>query len=93
MSPATIPSHPTGFTNDWLLAIRKRYAHDGERGQYLYALLERRPELLTNLQAYLEAGKRSVYGWYEQTQADAVDCRDMAAQFRNLNRADAFEAR
>ncbi len=70
-----------------------RYAHDGERGQYLYALLERRPELLTNLQAYLEVGKRSVYGWYEQAQADAVDCRDMAAQFRNLNRADAFEAR
>lgn len=70
-----------------------RYAHDGERGQYLYALLERSPALLQNLQAYLAAGKRSVYGWYEQTQAHAIDCRDMAAQFRNLNQAEAFEPR
>lgn len=70
-----------------------RYAHDGERGQYLYVLFNRRPTLLHSLQAYLHSGQRSVYGWYELAGADAVDCRDLASQFRNINHLSAFTPR
>ena len=59
------------------------YAHDGERGQYLCALI--RSRCLDSLPAYLDAGHRSVHGWYRGLGAAPVDFSDQAAAFANLN--------
>ena len=62
------------------------YAHDGQRGQYLYALIDRRCQ--PSLQAYLASGTRSVYQWYEGEGAIAIDFSDSAENFSNINYKD-----
>lgn len=62
------------------------YAHDGQRGQYLYALLDR--TCLSSLLAYLARGERSVYRWYTEEEAIAVDFSDNPEAFSNINHAD-----
>ena len=60
------------------------FAHDGDRPQYLFALLRRHS--LATLQDYLDAGGRSVKGWYELINATAVDFSDQSKGFTNINR-------
>ena len=61
------------------------FAHDGDRAQYLFALI-RRPALAT-LPEYLDTGGRSVNGWYELINATAIDFSDQREAFTNINRA------
>ena len=58
-------------------------AHDGERLQAAYALLERR--LLPALRAALEAGERRTQGWYRSLNWTQVDFSDQPGWFLNLN--------
>ncbi len=60
------------------------YAHDGDRDQYLCALL--RSDCLASLGAYLDAGQRAVRGWYATLRWQAVDFSDRAGCFVNCNR-------
>ena len=57
--------------------------HDGDRVQHLFALLritEREP-----LQAYLDAGGRSVHGWLADRRVVTVDSTDLQRSFLNIN--------
>ena len=60
------------------------FAHDGERPQYLFALLRR--HALATLPDYLDAGGRSVKGWYAVINATAVDFSGDSKGFTNINR-------
>ncbi len=62
------------------------FAHDGERGQYLTAIV--RTQCLSSLTEYLDSGKRSVRGWLATQGALTVDCADQAVGFLNFNRLD-----
>ena len=62
------------------------YVHDGEREQYLCALL--RSACLQGLGAYLAAGQRAVRHWYAQHACAVVDFSDRPGAFRNYNRID-----
>ncbi|MBW2939562.1 molybdenum cofactor guanylyltransferase MobA [Zhongshania aquimaris] len=59
------------------------YAHDGEREQYLFALI--RIQLKESLQEYLEAGNRQVHRWYEQHKIVKADFRGQQFAFKNCN--------
>jgi molybdopterin-guanine dinucleotide biosynthesis protein A len=59
------------------------YAHDGEREQYLCAILRKR--ILGGAGAYLDSGQRSVRGWYAQLQTAPVDFSDQSTAFENFN--------
>ncbi len=61
-----------------------RFAYDGERDQYLYALINRSE--LASLRDYLASGRRSVKGWYAERGAVAVGFDDQQANFSNINR-------
>lgn len=67
-----------------------RYAHDGERDQYLFALLH--ASLLPSLSQYLRSGQRTVRHWYASQGAAAMDCRAIRDSFTNINSADHYEA-
>lgn len=58
-------------------------AHDGERLQPVFCVVERR--LLDSLEAFLEAGERKIDRWYAGEAMRAVDCADLAVSFRNVN--------
>lgn len=62
------------------------YAHDGNRDQYLCALL--RTRILGSLTRELDSGTRAVRDWYRQHQCVAVDFSAQRACFRNINRMD-----
>ncbi|WP_320838091.1 molybdenum cofactor guanylyltransferase MobA [Zhongshania sp.] len=64
------------------------YAHDGERGQYLFALLNN--ELKTHLAGYLRSGERSVNQWYKQMNCVHADFSDQTSAFRNINQLSDF---
>jgi molybdopterin-guanine dinucleotide biosynthesis protein A len=61
------------------------YAHDGVRDQYLFALIH--SSALTTLRDYLDAGGRSVKGWYDLVNASAIDFSDQPEAFININQA------
>lgn len=63
-------------------------AHDGKQLQTLHALLDLTDGILQySLEDYLETD-RKVQLWYEQNQFNAVDCSDLAGQFKNINTPD-----
>lgn len=64
------------------------FAHDGEREQYLCALL--RSTCLQGLNAYLAEGQRAVRRWYARHTCVAVDFSDCPGAFRNYNHIDAW---
>lgn len=72
-----------------LLAARRRadaeiaVAHDGERMQPVYALLNR--QLLPDLTAFLDSGDRKIDRWYAQRRTVTVDFSDCAHYFVNIN--------
>lgn len=59
------------------------YAHDGQRNQYLFAVLDVR--CLDSLSGFLERGQRAVKLWYEENPHTVVDFSDRADAFRNYN--------
>jgi len=59
------------------------FAHDGQRGQYLFALLNRRCQ--PSLAAFLAQGHRSVKQWYQQIPHEVVDFSDQTESFQNYN--------
>ncbi len=64
------------------------FPHDGERGQYLFLLV--RTAAIVSLASYLVDGARSVHGWLATIGAKAVDMREIASTFTNVNTADAL---
>ena len=62
------------------------YAHDGNRAQYLCALISR--ECLDSLEGFLDEGRRAVKEWYGLHGGLAIDFSDDAGCFVNYNEAD-----
>ncbi len=62
------------------------YASDGERDQYLFALLN--TQLSDNLGGYLASGGRSVNQWYRQCNSVSADFSGQQQAFQNLNTID-----
>lgn len=58
-------------------------AHDGERSQFLHALLP--VSLQNNLLDFLQHGKRSVGQWYQQHSVALADFSDQPHAFMNIN--------
>ncbi|TXS91192.1 molybdenum cofactor guanylyltransferase [Parahaliea aestuarii] len=88
LSACDTPALPTDLARRLLgpmgdARMQLAVAFDGEREQYLAALL--RSESLTSLQSYLQRGERSVRGWYATLRRERVDFSDCAQAFRNIN--------
>ena len=62
------------------------YAHDGFRGQYLFAAM--RTQCLHSLTGFLDKGHRAVKHWYETQGAVSVDFSDQSDAFTNFNELD-----
>lgn len=62
------------------------YAHDGERDQYLSAML--RSSILPSLTPYLDEGHRTVRHWFHRHRCQVVDFSDRGECFSNYNRLD-----
>ena len=58
-------------------------AHDGERLQPVFALLER--GLLDDLMRYLDSGGRKIDRWYSEHGYACADFSDVAESFANIN--------
>jgi len=65
-------------------------AHDGERLQPVFALLER--NLLDDLVKYLDGGGRKIDRWYDEHGFTRADFSDVAATFANINAPDEKQA-
>ena len=59
------------------------FAHDGEREQYLFSVMDVR--CLESLSNFLEQGQRAVKHWYRQNPHVTVDFSDQRDAFRNYN--------
>ena len=58
-------------------------AHDGERLQPVFALLER--SLLDDLVRYLDSGERKIDRWYAEQGFASADFSDVVESFTNIN--------
>jgi len=58
-------------------------AHDGERLQPVYALIDTR--LLDDLKLFLDSGERKIDRWYAQHNYARVDFSDDTVMFQNIN--------
>ena len=58
-------------------------ARDGTRLQPVFCVARR--EVLDSLEAFLDGGERKIDAWYAGESVREVDCRDLAAAFRNVN--------
>lgn len=67
-------------------ALQLCVAFDGEREQYLAAIVRR--DALSTLSDYLARGERSVRGWYATLRRERVDFSDQPGCFDNINRID-----
>ncbi|WP_269619382.1 molybdenum cofactor guanylyltransferase MobA [Zhongshania sp. BJYM1] len=65
------------------------YVNDGEREQYLFALM--RTELKSSLQEYIQAGNRQVNRWYKQHNTVEVRFSDRQGSFKNCNTIDELD--
>lgn len=64
-------------------AVDIAVAHDGDRLQPVFCVVERR--LLASLEAFLAAGERKIDRWYAGEAMQAVPCADLVDSFRNIN--------
>lgn len=62
------------------------YAQDGQRQQFLFALLHR--DCLASLTHFLDSGERAVSRWYSEKNALGVDFSDCRQAFLNFNQLD-----
>jgi len=89
IAPCDMPLLPQDLVAGLEAALRDEprldlvFAHDGERDQYLCALL--RTGCLASLPPFLDGGGRAVHAWYAQLAAQAVDFSSHRSCFRNLN--------
>jgi molybdenum cofactor guanylyltransferase/molybdopterin-guanine dinucleotide biosynthesis protein MobB len=88
--PCDAPRLPTDLARRLDAARRSTgapacYAHDGRRGQFVFALLS--TTLRDALQTALASGERKVEHWFAQIGAAAVDFSDQPGAFANLNTA------
>jgi len=58
-------------------------AHDGERLQPVYALID--TQLLDDLKLFLDSGERKIDRWYAQHDYAQVDFSDDTVMFQNIN--------
>lgn len=92
------PSLPTDLVSRLLTPLSSggnpapliSFAHDGQREQYLFSVLDVRA--LANLNNFLEQGQRAVKHWYKQTPHTVVDFSDQHDAFRNFNQLSPPEA-
>jgi molybdopterin-guanine dinucleotide biosynthesis protein A len=91
ISPCDAPRLPRDLGARLLAALNKAgadtdisYAHDGERGHYLCAML--RTRILDSLTPELDSGTRAVRDWYRLHKCIAVDFSAQRSCFRNINR-------
>jgi molybdopterin-guanine dinucleotide biosynthesis protein A len=61
-------------------------AHDGERMQPMYSLIQ--VSLMSSLIAFLDSGERKIDLWYKQHRVALADFSDCPETFRNINTAD-----
>ncbi|MFT6051291.1 MAG: molybdenum cofactor guanylyltransferase [Halioglobus sp.] len=64
------------------------FAHDGNREQYLCAVLHR--ECLDDVSTYLQSGQGAVKHWYRRHLHAVVDFSDQPGAFRNFNDLESF---
>lgn len=91
IAPCDTPALPNDLAMRLLQPLRSpggekldvSYAHDGERAQYLCAML--RKPVLASIRNYLDSGGRSVRGWYGELRSASVDFADQPAAFENFN--------
>ncbi|MCL4104013.1 UNVERIFIED_CONTAM: hypothetical protein GTU68_034875 [Idotea baltica] len=76
------------FTQTQQHNTRLSFAHDGNREQYLCAILDR--ECLQDLPDYMRSGQRAVKHWYKRHAHTMVDFSEQTASFRNFNDFDSF---
>ena len=86
--PCDSPVLASGFIDRFIAAQHESgaqicVAHDGERLQPVYALVDTR--LLASLNAYLTRGERKIDRWYAQHDFARVDFSDEIAMFQNIN--------
>lgn len=88
IAPCDAPMLPLDLCRRLQIAVRNMpnricYAHDGNRPQYLCAMMW--AALLEQLPDYLDAGHRAVHQWYSGQDTHVVDFSDQAAAFINCN--------
>lgn len=84
--PCDLPFLPTDLVArlaDSLGDLNASIAHDGEREQFLVALL--RTELAFSIEPYLKSSRRSVHGWLALQAYATADFSDQPDSFRNIN--------
>jgi molybdopterin-guanine dinucleotide biosynthesis protein A len=64
------------------------YAHDGQRPQFLFAVL--RTDCLADVSEYLDHEQRSVGFWMQQHKCQQVDFSDRREQLLNFNELEAI---
>ena len=64
-------------------------AHDGERLQPVFAIINR--HLKQSLKTFLTRGERKIDLWYEEEGYEAVDCAEYRAMFDNINTAEQLD--
>lgn len=93
--PCDAPLLPIDLAERLLLAMQAHQAEialasDGERPQFLHALITRR--LLPDLSRYLDDDGHAVYRWYQLHKVIEVDFSDCRDAFVNINTPEELEA-
>jgi molybdopterin-guanine dinucleotide biosynthesis protein A len=78
-----VPRLLTAMSTEVETAPDISFAHDGQREQYLCALIK--TECLSGLSDFLQQGHRAVKHWYRQNPYVSVDFSDEYGSFRNYN--------
>ena len=80
-----VPGDLVARLHDGLTAVNARVAvaHDGERLQPVFALLD--VTLHDDLQAFLASGERKIDRWFARHACAEVDFSDRLEAFRNVN--------
>ncbi len=86
--PCDAPRLPRDLVSRFIAAHERSphlayYAHDGQRPQFVFALLA--TSLRQSLQGALARGDRKVELWFDAIDAVPVDCADIAGAFVNIN--------
>ena len=92
--PCDVPCLPHDLVSRLCHAQHKQQAeiaiaHDGERSQFLHALLS--VSLQKDLLHFLQDGKRSVGQWYQQHSVALADFSDQPHAFMNINTDEQYQ--
>jgi len=86
--PCDCPTLPDGLAENLFRQKREKnldciYVYDGERDQYLLALIS--TNCKNSLEKYISTGGRSVKGWYKTLNCGRAEFSDIKSHFLNLN--------